>query len=650
MPDGTVIRGVPDGMTKSDLIAKLKNNGYEPAPTEPTIKDRVNTLASTGRDTLAGLARGAASLGVTLATPYDLLAGNTKTIGNPERRKAIDDGFSDMGVNTDSNEYAIGKFGGEMAGTAGIGGGLAAAARLSPRLVATAPNLINAVGTNGMVAGTAGMPTRVVGGGIAGAATAAATNPEDAPYGAIVGGGLPALVKVAGVAGRAAGSALAPLSDNGQKLIRQKMVNEFATNPENALKNLAGAKQIVEGSQPTVAMAAGDNGIAALSRTLENASPDYASNLSLRRASNNDARTKAMESIAGNQGKISVAEAARDAVTDPMRDSVLKAAGKLSSQGVVDGIESLLKKPDNAGKIPQVALKDFRNRIAGASENGDIDARALYAIRKDVNLMLNGKLSGEDANLRYASGQLIKVKELIDDAIDLASRKVPTTGTELQTAVNKTPLASYNPNSTEPAKTSWRDYLSTYRDKTVPINQMEKLSEVLKSIQTGTVSSDGNSTNLIISGAKLNNVLKNQGEKLSKVLSPEQMQSLRTMSADLNAAQLAETSGVSGRSNTLQNIAQNNILTTVLGNKIGGSTPATAGLGRLLQLPYGAANKQINEKLGDEMLDPAKFVKMMSPQQQNALSKALGISFDKNGKYIAGAAARAPSVVRGQND
>ncbi len=31
MPDGTLIQGVPDGMSKADLTAKLQANGYNPA-------------------------------------------------------------------------------------------------------------------------------------------------------------------------------------------------------------------------------------------------------------------------------------------------------------------------------------------------------------------------------------------------------------------------------------------------------------------------------------------------------------------------------------------------------------------------------------------------------------------------------------------
>ena len=29
LPDGTIIKGVPDGMSKADLTAKLQANGYD---------------------------------------------------------------------------------------------------------------------------------------------------------------------------------------------------------------------------------------------------------------------------------------------------------------------------------------------------------------------------------------------------------------------------------------------------------------------------------------------------------------------------------------------------------------------------------------------------------------------------------------------
>lgn len=73
LPDGTVVEGVPDGMTKAQLVAKLKSNGYDtswykesavlPAPTssgkeQPRVRGYGEQLARdfsiTGRDILEG--------------------------------------------------------------------------------------------------------------------------------------------------------------------------------------------------------------------------------------------------------------------------------------------------------------------------------------------------------------------------------------------------------------------------------------------------------------------------------------------------------------------------------------------------------------------------------------------------------------------
>ena len=61
LPDGTVIKNVPDGMSKADLTAKLKANGYDVsklealvappseipgARTEPTTYEKVREFAA----------------------------------------------------------------------------------------------------------------------------------------------------------------------------------------------------------------------------------------------------------------------------------------------------------------------------------------------------------------------------------------------------------------------------------------------------------------------------------------------------------------------------------------------------------------------------------------------------------------------------
>jgi hypothetical protein len=290
-----------------------------------------------------------------------------------------------------------------------------------------------------------------------------------------------------------------------------------------------------------------------------------------------------------------------------------------------------MSKPDNAGKLSQQALNSIKNQIAGVpnmhgkrvgglmDESGLVDARALYAIRKDINDILGGKLQGEAGNLRYASGQLTQVKGLIDDAIDQASRRVSMSegralvpaGANIDRAGR---AASAGPRAT------WQGYLDEYTQRSIPINQMEKLDEVMNRISTGTVDKSGNA---VLSAAKLNNLLRNEAKDLQKALAPEQLDLLRRLAADLNASQLAANSGKAVGSNTVQNLAGTNVLAKALGDKLGGSATAQSVLGRLLQLPYGSSNRMIQDKLGNALLDPKEAARLMATPEGNALRRAL---------------------------
>jgi len=265
--------------------------------------------------------------------------------------------------------------------------------------------------------------------------------------------------------------------------------------------------------------------------------------------------------------------------------------------------------------------------------------------------LLGGKLQGEAGNLRYASSQLGNVKSLIDDAIDQASRRVtpeagPVAGAPLSTsrevvpfvpstevgmpsgsALQVRPQGQVGPvvpqaadEAVGAARPTWRGYLQSYSEQSIPIDQMKKLEKVLNAVKTGTVDSEGSA---ILSAAKLNNLLKNQGSDLAKDLSPQQLQILRNIQADLNAGQIAANVGKAGRSDTFQNFAQNQLLQNALGRTMGGSTSASTTLGRLLQLPYGTANKQIQERLGNALLNPKEAAALLADPKNNALLQAL---------------------------
>jgi hypothetical protein len=167
------------------------------------------------RDVVAGLVRGAGSIGATIAAPVDyaedyikgdrgknlssLVTGKELPSRNAERRARLDENARELlGANTDSLVYKGGKLTGEVAGSAGAAGVLANGARV----LGAAPELVTAISSGGF-SGGGNLLARAVGGSINGAATAGLVNPEEAGTGAVVGGLLPGGVKVAGKVGNA---------------------------------------------------------------------------------------------------------------------------------------------------------------------------------------------------------------------------------------------------------------------------------------------------------------------------------------------------------------------------------------------------------------------------------------------------------------
>ncbi len=508
-----------------------------------------------------------------------------------------------------------GEFGGEMLATLPVGGALAAplkaAARYAPAAAPYLAPVADAIATTGMRAGgatgKAALATRMLGGAITGAASSELVSPDQNPaVGAGIGAAVPVVGKLAAYAGNAIGGAVAPLFNSGQQKIAGKALKQFSTTP-NAAQNLRGAVEVIPGSAPTAAMAAGDEGLAGLNRTLQSMSPELAAESAVRQATQNTARTAALEAVAGNPGKIAAAKAARATATDAMREQALAAAGKIDTSGITSSIERMLADPNNAGQTARAGLMRALGQVREiAGDTGMIDARALYEIRKDIGLAMNGKLQGEAGNLRYARGTLDRVQSLIDQTIEGAVNRVQATGTAL--TVPGANVALPGAAGAAAARPSWKGYLSEYARQSVPIDQMEVLADVLRRVQTGTVDRNGNA---VLSAANLNNLLKNDGADLLKKLNPGQIDLLRRLRADLNAQQLAANSGKAVGSNTVQNLGSAGMLRNVLGERLSGSTPVQSLMQRPVSWLYKRADQNIVEKLNDAMLNPQLAADLM---------------------------------------
>lgn len=593
---------------------------YAATPAQEPRPDEQGVLADIAGGTMRGFNRVVGTLGkaVTSMLP-DVPAYQKQRAQFDEFNKGLDDKAGD------STTYKVADVSGQVLATLPAGGVIAApikalaGAGVAPQVLGPIAEAIASGGMKaGGLSGPAGLAVRSAGGAVAGGAAAGLVNPDDAGAGAVVGAALPPIFAAGKKAGQAVGGVFKPWLASGQDEIAGKALRQFSTNPD-ALRNLQAAREVIPGSAPNAVMASGDEGLAGLSRTMQSVSPSYAAELSTQQAAQNAARTRAIEEIAGTPGKLAAAKEARDAATAAMRDEALAAAGNLPAAPIIKNIDSMLRNPNNAGRIAQQALRSVRDQIAGAAgEGGAIDARALYAIRKDINDVLSGKLQGEAGNLRYASGQLIDIKGMIDTLIDRAGRTAPATGTAVAPAGANLAAPGAAGAAAGPRST-WRTYLDEYTKQSVPINRMEALDDILKRIQTGTVDRDGN---LILSAAKLNNILKNEGQDIRKALAPEQLDLIQRLAADLNASQLASNAGKAVGSNTVQNLASSGVLNGVVGGRVGGSTLARNTVGRIPGLLYRNADKEITEKIGAALLDPQEAARLMAdPKTAAALDQ-----------------------------
>lgn len=219
MPDGRIGRfEVPEGTTPEqaqEMISGFVSPPQSPepvaqaAPQQPEpgigqeIKQGLGNLA-------AGAVRGAGSIGATILAPADIfndaMAGKGLSLeSNRKRRADMDAALGNLGAETDSWMYQGGKLAGEIAGTAGGGSVLAGGAKA----VGASPAIISGLQSGGLnVAGRTGLGgllTRAGTGAATGALAAGMVNPEDAGLGAVVGGALPGVTKVAGTAGKKIG-------------------------------------------------------------------------------------------------------------------------------------------------------------------------------------------------------------------------------------------------------------------------------------------------------------------------------------------------------------------------------------------------------------------------------------------------------------
>lgn len=195
-----------------------------------TARDGLTVAQEATKDLGKGFVRGAARIGNTIINsasrpvvpdgPNPLINRDTQApavnLRNAERQAGL--AAYDKEAPT-SIPYQVGDLAAQIAGTAGVGGALAAPLKAVAPALPLVGNVVgrlgNAIQSGGMTVGGAPAATlaqgagnlalRAGGGAISGGASAGLVNPEDAKTGAMIGGALPVVTKAAGLAGTGAG-------------------------------------------------------------------------------------------------------------------------------------------------------------------------------------------------------------------------------------------------------------------------------------------------------------------------------------------------------------------------------------------------------------------------------------------------------------
>jgi hypothetical protein len=614
-------------------IAQATAAGYKPdqiiahlgasAPTAANKKPESSLLGDIGQgvgNLAAGALRGAGSIGATLLAPIDagaraLNGGKPVTVGNVEvlgqdRRKAMDGGLGEMGAEPDSFMFGTGKLASEIAGTLGAGGLVAnGAVRAAPALAATSTGgkIISAIASGGMKTGAPAAATlagkaadlgiRSLGAGVTGGASTALIEPEHTGTGTLVSAALPGTLKAAGGAasylGGAAKAFVQPLTTKGQEQFAANILRKAAEGGPLAVNT----QEFVRGSTPTLAEATGNAGIAGLQRVARDLRPNA---FVEREAKNAGARTALFDGVAGDRNAIELAVQSRGQVGDALY-------GKAFTS---DAMRQDLAKSAQAARAPfsGVGLSGARDDLATPGLR-ELASRPMFRQATEEAKRLAANNGVELADPLQSLQGLHYIKLALDDALNPAAKSAM--GRNASGAVMD--MRSKLENELAKVSPQYGTARTAFSEMSKPINAMESLQGLKLRDARGNITL-AKVQNALDGLEKLRNA---PGVSNAKSVADDQMQALMSIRDDL----LRQDKLGLGRSvgaNTFQNLAVNNMLSSLLPGALGNA--ARGKIGTVVEqggkLFYSGADAKIRNNLVDMLLDP-QFA-------QQALSRAGG--------------------------
>ena len=377
------------------------------------------------------------------------------------------------------------------------------------------------------------------------------------------------------------GGLVKPFTQEGREVIVGNVLNRLATNPEQAMRNMAESAPLVPGVRPTAAGTARDPGLAGAETPLRSPTFDPSNLFGQQINQNQEAILNAFRQIGGKPGSIPYAEAKRSAITAPMREAAFEGV-TVSPETFQSGIQLVVNQAiKNVMSSPAGVRKDVETAMKFAVDRVNLakSPQELYEIRKDLASAAQGKYNQDMPSLRLAGGQLKQVINAVDDVIEAAAP-------------------------------GYAAYMDKYKKSSSAIDQMRLLQGIEAKVTTGLPNlSTGNP---VLAASALRRQLAAAQDELGTQLSPSAQSKLDNIINEINRGMAATAPGVKPPgSNTFQNMSMGNLIGRVFSESLADNTTLRT-MTRPLDFLYKLPDQQVQQLLVQAMLDPKLAAMMMA--------------------------------------
>lgn len=572
LPDGTIIRNVPEGTTQAELMGRVARMRAEAdtAKWQQQIRGDLTGDMGGGERFLAGAGKAFTDV----ARGAGQLVGLGPTGQETAEQRQLDAPLMQTGAG--------------MAGN--VTGNVAA---LLPTAFIPGANTYTGAGAIGALSGAI-QPTETGAERLQNVGTGAVVAP--AALGAVRG-----LTNTLG----AMRAGVQPLTQGGQDRIVGNLLRRTAgQNADDVIGRLRGAQELIPGSPPTAGQVSGSGGIAALERAAAQADPEqYAA----RQVQQNMARLDALRGIAKDETALAQAMKARDAAADPLyRKAIEEGVDPAAAASLKPQISNLLS------RMPRVVMERARElaRIEGRVMGKEGDVQGLHYVKMAIDDVISQQ--GDKGLGKFGERALLTLK---GDLLTVLDDLSPTYGQARQAfaqaspPINQMQVGQALLNKLEPALTQGQ----------TPVRMnAETFARALREGDTLAQRATGF-----------------EGATLKGTMSPEQLRLLEALRQDMSRSATAAQLGRGVGSNTFQNLAQENLMQAAgIQNLPQLLSRPVQMTNYALRSIYGSANEDMKRRLAQALLDPQATAQLMERAVPSRLAQAMAGAVGTGERYL----------------